>query len=251
MKRLTPVLVAALAFAGAAAPAAAETEHVTRTVSLGPGGTLHLNSFSGRVTIAGTDQSDVVIDAVRHGTRDQLDRITLDIQADGSSVRIEANRRERSWFDWGRDNVVETDLDIKVPRRTNLDIKLFSASLDVRRVEGSHTVNTFSSHATLDEVTGSVHAKSFSGPIEVRASTWQDRQTIDVETFSGNVQLHLPESARGSVNFNSFSGRLNTSLPVTVQSSRRKEFSGQLGQGGDGRGAIRVRTFSGNATLDR
>src|SRR5205085_12320239 len=94
---------AVLALAGPvhASPAASdETEHITRTLTLAPGGTLRLKNFSGRVTITGTDRSEVVIDATRRASRAQLDRIKLHIQTSGSNtVMIDANRRDDSW--WG------------------------------------------------------------------------------------------------------------------------------------------------------
>ena len=136
---LRPALFTLFALASVPALATADTEHVSQTVRLDPGGTLRLNNFSGRVTVTGSDRPDVSIDAVRRGTRDQLDRVRLDIRSDASTLHIDANKRDRSWFDWGRDNVVETDFEIRVPRRTNLDLTLFSASLDVQGVDGSHT----------------------------------------------------------------------------------------------------------------
>src|SRR5829696_5045353 len=78
-----------------------ETEHVNRTVKLEPGGTLRLKNFSGRVTITASDRPEVVINAVRRATRDRLDRIKLDIRSEGSGVVVvDANRRDRSWFEF-------------------------------------------------------------------------------------------------------------------------------------------------------
>src|SRR6185503_6505840 len=83
---LRPLVFSLLALASVPAMATAETEHLSQTVRLGPGGTLQLNNFSGKVTVTGSAQSDVSIDAVRHGTRDQLDRVRLDIRSDASTV---------------------------------------------------------------------------------------------------------------------------------------------------------------------
>ena len=249
---LRPAVFTLLALASVPAWATADTEQVSQTARLDPGGTLRLNNFSGRVTVTGSDRADVSIEAIRHGTRDQLERIRLDVRSDASTVHIDANKRERSWFDWGRSNVVETDLEIRVPRRTNLDLTLFSASLDVRGVDGFHKVQTFSSGVKLDDVNGSIRAKSFSGAIEIRATAWADNQTIDVETYSGAVDLRIPESAKGSVQFESFSGNLHSALPLTLEASRRRRLSGQLGSGGAANGGrISVKTFSGSVSLDR
>src|SRR3954449_8796020 len=96
-KLILAVAVATFAASGARA-AEYETEQVTRTVKLDPGGTLHLKSFSGRVNITASDASEVVIHAVRRATRDRLDHIKLDVHVDGSTVYVDANRRESAWW---------------------------------------------------------------------------------------------------------------------------------------------------------
>src|SRR5882672_7844892 len=123
--RLKPraTTLVALALCVLTAPAAwaqTETEHIRRVVKLDAGGTLKLKTFSGRVTITGMDRQDVAIDAVRRAPRERLNRITLDIHTEGSTVVVEANHHDRSYWN-DRDNVVETDFDIKVPARTNLN----------------------------------------------------------------------------------------------------------------------------------
>src|SRR5712692_6113015 len=228
-----------------------ETEHISQTIRMDPGGTLRLKSFSGRVTITASDRPEVVVDAVRRATRDRLDRIKLDIHTNGSNVVVvDANRRERSWFEFtGRSNVVETDFDIKVPRRTNLNLSVFSAPVSVDGVEGSHNIHGFSSRLSLNDVVGSIKAHTFSGSVLIRAKSWEPNQTIDVDTFSGNVELHVPESARGCLSFNSFSGHLNSEMPLTFHSSSRRSLNAELG-GGDG-ATLRFKTFSGSVRIDR
>ena len=227
-----------------------DTEHITRTEKLAPGGTLRLKNFSGRVTITASDRTDVAIDAMRRGERDSLDRSRLDIHTDGSTLVIEANQSDYSWLGWSRRNrIVETEFDIKVPRKVNLDINVFSSPVTVTGVEGSHKIHGFSSKLQIEDVTGSVQAHTFSGSVEIRAKTWVENQSIDVDTFSGNVQLHVPDNARGSVTFNSFSGRLNSEMPLTLHSTSRRSLKAELG-GGSG-GSLRFKTFSGSVRIDR
>jgi len=256
MKSLAVALFATLAV-GSSVTASAETERVSRTVRIDPGGTLVLKSFSGRVTITGSNRSDVSIEATRYGSREELDRNKLEIDGSGSRVRIIENRRDdgdsrRGRFrDGDRERVVQTDFEIKVPRKINLDLDLFSASLDVTAVDGDHTVHTFSSRSRLDDVNGPIRATSFSGSFELRPKTWADRERIDVETFSGRVDIRLPASAQASVDFESFSGRLDSSLPITLGNANRRRLTGRIGASGAGDGSLRVKTFSGNVTVDR
>ena len=245
---------AILALAAAGSISAAQrwyddTETVTRTVKLEPGGKLILKSFSGRVTITATDAAEVVVNAVRRAPRERLDRITLDVHPEGSnSVYIDANHRDHSWYSWGN-NVVDTDLEVKVPRRTSLDVNVFSAPVTVDAVEGTHKLSGFSSRLTLNDVSGPVRAHSFSGAIIIRAKTWEANQQIDVDTFSGSIELHVPDSARGTVSFSTFSGHLNSEMPLTLHSTSRKNLRAELGGGGDG--VLRFKTFSGSVRIDR
>src|SRR5439155_907864 len=125
------LVVAAVAVVALMAPARAafeDTEKVSKTLKLAPGGTFRLNSFSGRVTITATDKDEVTIEAVRRGDRDWLDRYKLEIYSEGSStVVVKENQRDSgSWFSWSRRNrIVETDFDIKVPRKTDLNVQVF------------------------------------------------------------------------------------------------------------------------------
>ena len=233
----------------AAVVAADETERVTRTVKLDPGGTLRLKNFSGRVTITGADQSEVTVDAVRTAPRERLNRVTLDIHTDGSMLVIDANHRENRSL-WEHDNVVRTEFDIKVPRRTNLDVNVFSSPVEVRGVEGNHNVHAFSADLRLEDVAGAVRAHSFSGNVTIRETAWQPDQSIDVDTFSGSVDVHVPDSAHGRVSFNSFSGHLDSAIPLTFHSSSRRKLEATLGSDPAG-GSLNVKTFSGNVRIDR
>ena len=228
-----------------------DTEHITRTEKLTPGGTLRVKNFSGRVIITASDRKDVAIDALRRGDREWLDRSKLEIYTNGSTLVVDANQRDHSsWFDWTRKSrIIETDIDIKVPRKVNVDVNVFSSPVTITGVEGSHTLHGFSSRLQLDDVTGSVRAHTFSGAVEIRAKTWVENQSIDVDTFSGSIQLHVPDNARGSVTFNSFSGRLNSEMPLTLHSTSRRSLKAELG-GGAG-GTLRFKTFSGSVRIDR
>src|SRR5512146_1944449 len=136
--------------------ASAETERVHKVVPLTPGGMLKVKNFSGRVTIVSTDRSEVVIDAVRKAPQNRLDRIKLDVQVSGSTVRVDANKKvSSSWWNWHGD-VVETDMEIQVPRRTNLDVDVFSASFKATGIDGEHKLHAFSGDLQMVEVSGPV-----------------------------------------------------------------------------------------------
>ena len=230
MKRLTTTTLALVATLAIAAPALAQrdTETVDRTLTMAPGGTLRLKTFSGRVKITGTSGNQLIVHAIRRATRDRLDDIKLEITQSGTTVEIDAHHRlvERR-----NDNVVDTDFEIQVPAKTRLDVKTFSAPVTIIGVSGNKNVDGFSSDITIE------------------TSEWDDGTDIDVNTFSGEIRLRLPQNARGNVDFNSFSGSFESDLPVTLNSSSRRNFRGALNGGGPG--GLRLKTFSGDVTIRR
>jgi len=243
-----------------------ETEHVSRTAALAPGGTLRVKNFSGRVTITGTDRQDASIEAERRAARDVLDHMRLEIRMEGSTLVVSANEKDSGWK-WSRHNrVVDTDLDIKVPRHTNLDADVFSAPLSVQGLEGSHRIHAFSSRVRLEDMVGPIKAHSFSGAVEIHERAWQDGQVVDVDTFSGNITLRVPDTANGSLSFNSFSGHLHSDFPLILREGSRRSVRAELGApkaltaeadptakagGTPARGSLRFKTFSGSVRLDR
>ena len=230
MTRVAQITSALLITLAMAAPAAAQrdTETIDRTVPMPAGGTLRLKTFSGRVKITGGSGDQVVVHAVRRASPERLAEIKLEITTSGSTVEIDANHRlvERR-----NDNVVETDFEITVPARTRLDIKTFSAPVTVIGVNANQNIDGFSSDVTIE------------------SSEWGDGTDLDVNTFSGNVRLRLPASARGTLDFNSFSGRFDSDLPVTLSTSSRRNFRGTLNGGGNG--DFRLKTFSGDVSIRR
>jgi DUF4097 and DUF4098 domain-containing protein YvlB len=225
--------LAFLALTLAAAPAAAQrqTETVDRTLPFAAGGTLKLKNFSGDTTVTGTAGQEVVIHAVRRGTRERLDNIKLDIQASGNTIEIDANKRNEDWHE-KNDNVVETRFEIQVPFQTRLDLYAFSGALNVR------------------EVVGEIKAQTFSGNIDLDVSRASDTPDIEAETFSGDMKVRVPPAGSGRIVFDSFSGDFDSSeVPVTVQRSSRRSMTGTIGSGGGGR--MEFKSFSGDVKLTR
>jgi DUF4097 and DUF4098 domain-containing protein YvlB len=244
---LTAGLVAALASPAAAAQK--ETERVDRTIPFQPGGSIVLKNFSGDVKITGADRPEVVLKAIRRGTRDRLDAIKLDIDVHGSSISIDANRRE-SWWRRMNNNVVETDFEIAVPRRTRLDVSAFSSDVTITGVEGPQKLHTFSGAIRVHGASGPFELDTFSGDIEVSVDAGIDAPQITAETFSGDIEARLPGHAGGAVQFNSFSGGLTSDLPLTLKSGSKRHLTGTLNADRGGN-ALRFKTFSGDVRIVR
>ena len=139
------------------------------------------------------------IDAVRRATRDRLDHIKLDIHTEGSTLVVDANQRDRSWFGLDaqqqrrRNRLRHQGAAPHQPRRRRLQL-----AGDRRAASRDRTRCTaFRRACSLEDVTGPIRAHTFSGSVEIAPKSWEPDQSIDVDTFSGNVELHLPRPPAG------------------------------------------------------
>lgn len=244
LRRIAAAAFLLCAVAASAAAQPRETEQVDRTIPFQPGGTLRLKNFSGDIRITGVDAGEVTIHAVRRATRARLDRIRLTIETTGALLTIDANDRQGARDD--RDNVVETSFEIRVPRMTSLDVHTFSSGVTIDDVEGRHKVTNFSGDLRLTRMAGPVRARTFSGTIHL--DTADVGHELDLDTFSGDVELLLPQNAAADIRFNSFSGDIRTDLPITLVSKSRRDLHATLNGGG---ADVRVKTFSGDVRLGR
>ena len=183
-----------------------DTEHISRTVKLDPGGTLRLKNFSGRVYDHRTDRPDVVIDAVRRA-RGTAGPDQARHPHRGSTLVVDANHRDHSWSEFmgPQQRSSKPTSTIQVPRRTNLTSNVFSSPVTVAGWR-DHTKSTASRRRLSWTTSPGRCGRTPSAEPWPSARRPGEDQTIDVDTFSGNVELHVPDSARGSVSFNSFSG---------------------------------------------
>jgi DUF4097 and DUF4098 domain-containing protein YvlB len=250
MKSLHPVFaLALLLLLVPTLAAAAETEKVHKVVPLAPGGTVSVHNFSGAVRIVGADVSEVTIDAVRTATRDRLDHIKLDVQVNGTTVTIEANKKEAGWT-VQNDNVVETEMDIQVPKNTRLELDVFSSSVHVRNVAGDQSIKTFSGTATVEDGPARLKVKTFSGAVDLRLAAAATSPELDIETFSGSIALTVPDAAKASLTFDSFSGQLKSDLPLTLNEQKKGHLKAAL-NGGDAQREVKLKTFSGDVKIAR
>ena len=179
--------------------------------------------------ITGTTGKDLVIKAVRRAKRDRLDHIALDIQTSGSTLTIDANKRDPRW-QHEKNNVVETSFEIEVPAGANLDVDVFSSNLDIKGVAGAERLKTFSGKVTVDAAVAGAAPR------------------LTAETFSGGIRVRLADSVKGAVDFKSFSGSFDTRLPLTLHKAGHNRVSGAL-PGAAGDSTLRFTTFSGNVHL--
>ena len=73
---------------------------------------------------------------------------------------------------------------------------------------------------------------------------------VSSSRYFGSIALHVPDSAHGSVEFHSFSGRLSSEVPLTLHGTSRRSVDATLGGSSSG-GRLHFKTFSGNVRIDK
>jgi hypothetical protein len=204
-----------------------ETEVVERTVTLPSNGTVRIKNFSGEIRVTAGSGRDVVVRATRRAPRQTLDRVKLDVTASGSTVTIDANRQEAG-SERRNNNVVDTQMTISVPASADLDIDAFSSDVVVDGLEGDQRIKTFSGTITVDGLRGE----------------------IDAQTFSADIRVTISSTSKGNVSFSTFSGSLDSDVPISTMSSGRRRNNNIEGTLSGGAGPrLRFHTFSGDVEL--
>jgi len=155
----------------------------------------------------------------------------------------------RDGDDDGRNNAVEVTFEIQVPSDAALKIEAFSSDITVTGIQGALDLHAFSGDITSTGSRAAVRAETFSGRIDVDATGHGASPHLDLETFSGSMHVRLSESAKGEIDFDTFSGDLDAAFPVTLKSTGRRHIRAEL-PGGAGR-TLMFESFSGSLRVTR
>lgn len=233
----------------------AAQERVDETRAAPADGSVEIRNMAGSITISGWDREEVRVT----GT---LDRGVEELAIDRSGprtrieVRLPGNRG-------GPD--VSADLEIRVPRGSDVTASGVSAGISVRNVDGELDLKTVSGavdvgsgpgpvraesisgrvrvdggrngvrarstsgRVLVRDVSGTVEASSVSGTVEVSGSTFRD---VRLETVSGGVRFEGGVTRDAEVRMESMSGSLDVVVPRDVDGEfRLSSFSGSLSVG--------------------
>jgi DUF4097 and DUF4098 domain-containing protein YvlB len=129
--------------------------------------------------------------------------------------------------------------------RGDLDARSGSGDITAtQQGKGSAEVSTGSGDVDLSGATGPVHVRASSGDINLQGAPAAD---WDVSASSGNVRVRLPAKGGVDLDLHSNSGRIETSVPITVTGTQsRRELKGQLRGGGP---RVQVSTSSGGIVV--
>ena len=171
-------------------PALAETD-IDERRDVQPEGRVEVINISGEVEVSGWDRDEVhVTGSLGRGVE------RLDFVVDGDATRIEviypkSGRSEGS------------DLEIKIPHSSSLDVRTVSASIKAEEVDGRQWLSSVSGDVTSDRYGSDLEAETVSGSVDVSGTGQQ--AVLSLKSVSGNIYA---EDVNGELEAGSVSGRI-------------------------------------------
>lgn len=275
------------------ATAQRDGDRVDTTVVIDRGGIVQLGAVSGEIRVVGADRRDVrIIAEIERGrfetsfTSGRVGISTRGVGGRQSSARYDVivpigTRVIASTVSgvieisatMGEVSARSTSGSVEVRgARERLEATSVSGDIDVRDVTGRIRLEAVSAGIEVESARGELTAETVSGTIAIRRSALETLRATAVSgnisydgavvptgsyrmnTHSGNVLLAMPASTAAMLELETFSGRIHSEFPLTMQpgetsrrgQGRRMEFT--IGEGG---ARVTIGAFSGNITIRR
>ncbi|MEW5764125.1 MAG: DUF4097 family beta strand repeat-containing protein [Acidobacteriota bacterium] len=240
-----------------------------------PDGLVTVSNVSGSVTVKGWSQPEVAVS----GTLGKgSERLEFEVSGDRTTIRVILPENAR--------RVEGSDLEIRVPESSRLEVETVSAGISVSGLSGGLSLQSVSgavsatgpapevdAHSVSGPVvvetdSRKVRAKSVSGEVTVRSNSAQDVQmenvsgaltfegvlfregSLEISTVSGRVEASLPRDLAARFSLETFSGDISSAFGT----GRDLEEDGPVGKRlrfttGSGAARVDIQTFSGDIVL--
>ena len=232
-------------------------------------GTLVVHIVMGGIVVKGADVKEVTIDW--HGRQNFHGPVMHDPEEESRgmhrlnqqpSITVE-ERNNRMTIDSPAFSI-PADLEIQVPRRTNLELSTVNAgNITVESVDGELEVGNVNGSITLNGVGGSVVAHTVNGRVLATLMKITPQKAMAFSSLNGAVDVSLPASSKANLKLRSDNGSIftdfdvhltppNSSFPVAEDTRGEggryridvnKAIYGSVNGGGP---EIEARTFNGN-----
>ncbi len=229
-----PILsIAALVVAIATAACALAQESVDRSLPAASDGTVTIKNVAGSVIVEGWGEAKITVTGeLGKGTE------RLDVTSEGRRTIVEVvlPRHAR--------HVEGSDLMIRVPKGSRIEVEAVSATVEVSDVIGALELHAISGDVTARGAAREINAQTVSGMIGIAATTAK----IAAESVSGDVTV---EGVRGDIEISTVSGDVSVKTSGVVDRLRFSSVSGELGFSGvlSDKATLKAESHSGDITL--
>lgn len=197
MMRLRKQIATQLFFAMvvmAGSQAQAEQQSVDQRLDVRPDGIVSVVVVRGDIRVEGWNKNQV---EVRGVLDEKLEEFIFEVNEDETIIWVRIPRNTRGG--WGRNN--ETELVIRIPVKSKIEISGVSTDINISGVEASVEVGVVSGDVTLRGGADRIILQTVSGEIELRDVSGR----IRVKTVSGDIESY---DTTGTSRYGSVSGSL-------------------------------------------
>jgi hypothetical protein len=199
-------------------------------------GTLKLDLIQGSVSVKASSAKDVVITTRSRSGQSRTRRPPspaaeglhrLDAVSSGLSVEEQNNTMTISA---GFNSV---DLQIEVPTRTNLHMKVVNGGgMTVEGVDGAIDVENDNGSITLTDVAGSVLAHSLNGKVIATLKRVTPQQPMSFASMNGSVDVTLPPDTKANLKLRTDNGDVWTDFDVQMRPGSQSNVVDTRNRGG-------------------
>ena len=244
------------------APLAAQQADFRWEKALSAGSTVSAHNLNGNVTVTPASGAKVEVVGIKRGDKRYFEDVTLEVVETSRGIVIcpvfkDADMEcdedglhmhdRRGYHDRDFDDV-SIDIDVKVPKGTQVDVHSVSGDVSVVGAEGRVRAGSVSGDVRMERLrASSVNASSVSGNVNVGIESLAGDGALRFTSVSGNVTAELPKGIDADVSMRTVSGSLDSDFPLTLNGRvNRRGIEARIGRGGRD---LEVRTVSGDVRL--
>jgi hypothetical protein len=253
-----------------------QAERFQKTFNIASGGTLDVDNYKGTIHVTGADTNQVTVDVTKRFEDNDADRkwwmenIQVNFHNDNNRVAVEVKYPQwNCTFCWqGHDYTAAVELEIHVPRQTNVKLESYKPEIRVAGIQGDIRVKSYKSPIEIADTTGAVRIDTYKdtvklrnvnvrGPLEIKsykADAEIDARnlgdSVTLENSKGSIVLRVPANAGLDVDFEgSRRSSFRSDFAMASQTgSFNSSFRGKVNQGGT---HVRLRTEKGSVSLEK
>lgn len=272
---VTTLMMSLVALTFALASLAQQRVDESRPAS--PGGLVTVNNVAGSIVVKGWDKAEVSVSGtLGKGT----ERLEFEASGDSTTIKVVLPKNAH--------HVEGSDLEIRVPAGSRLDVNTVSADITASELTGLLSLQTVSGQVsatgpakeldaqsvsgdiTVDTGAAQINAQTVSGTVVLKAASPHDIEMESVSgdlrfegglaqggsfkasTVSGNIKAALPSGLAADFSLGTFSGNLESAFgdkgTASPEDHSGKRLEFTTGSGG---ARVKAKTFSGNVTLTK
>ena len=170
--------------------ATAVAEDINQRIDAASDGVVSISNISGSVEVSGWSRNEVEVTGT---LGDDVEELIF--ERDGNEIEITVRAPKRNGHD------ITSDLVIKVPEKSDIEIATVSADVDIQNVQGAQELQTVSGDVDSEAFSADIEIETVSGDIELQGDDQEARTQL--ESVSGDVEA---QNLAGEISANTVNG---------------------------------------------